>query len=66
MTEKPLTKLQKDIIFQNFIIVCKNCWYRAKSTDQTKLHLKETGHEGFHQKNCWELPWTDYKNGKFK
>lgn len=64
MTEKGLTRLQMDLIFSTQIMVCEDCWYRAKSVEEAELHMKE--HKGgFVSKSFWELPWTDYKKGKF-
>jgi hypothetical protein len=61
MTEKPLTRLQMDLVFHTVIMVCEDCWYRAKSIEQAELHIKVTGHKGFHSKKPWELPYVDYK-----
>lgn len=62
-----LTKSQMDIIFNDRIVVCLDCWYRAKSVDQAELHIKETGHrKGFESKHLGQLPYTMWRQGLFR
>jgi len=46
-----------DWIFKNKIMICDNCEFQGKTGMEAYKHLKETGHEGFHSVDPFNLTY---------